>query len=73
MKKGGLAILVAGPKGKGYEDEGDEGEGGSERMKGAEAVAKEMWDAIKEDDKETFTKALKNLCEMMSDEEAEEE
>ena len=73
MKKGGLAILVAGPKGKGYEgDDEDEG-GGSERMKGAEAVAKEAWDAIKEDDKDTFVKAFKNLCEMMSDDADEEE
>lgn len=70
MKKGGLAILVASKKPM-ESEESDEG--GSELKKGAEAVAKEMWDAIKADDKGTFVKAMQNYCELMAPEEEDEE
>lgn len=73
MKKGGLAILVASKKPEGLVEDDDSEESGSELEKGSEAVAKEMWDAIKADDKDTFVKAMKNYCALMAPDEEEEE
>ncbi|TXH54799.1 MAG: hypothetical protein E6Q97_10095 [Desulfurellales bacterium] len=63
-KKGGLAILVASKK----PEESEKDEGGSDMEKAAESVAKELFDAVKADDKDTFVKAFKNYCAMMSEE-----
>ena len=68
MKKGGLAILVASKKPGGEEPEGEEGDV-DEVEKGAEAVAKEMFAAVKGDDEKTFVRAFVNYCKLTKDEE----
>lgn len=67
MKKGGLAILVASKKPEGEEPEGEEG-GADELEKGAEAVAKEMFAAVKDNDESTFVRSFVNYCKMLKEE-----
>lgn len=67
MKPSGLAILVSGAKKKAVDKDEEEFDG-DEVESGMEAVAKELFAAIKDDDEETFVKSFKNACALMKDE-----